>query len=85
MATGETSVPAGVRRNTAILGLAALLLMLLGGFLERAWRHYNRANTDGARSREIYNAIGTLRTTLIDAETGQRGFLLTGDPRYLEP
>jgi len=23
--------------------------------------------------------------TLLDAETGQRGFLLTGDERYLEP
>jgi PAS domain S-box-containing protein len=85
MGTGQISVSAGVQRNTAILGLAALLLMLLGGFLYREWRQYNRANTDGARSREIDAAVGMLRTTLIDAETGQRGFLLTGEPRYLEP
>ena len=59
--------------------------MLLGGFLYREWWQYNRAHTDGARSREIDDAVGKLRTTLIDAETGQRGFLLTGEPRYLEP
>jgi hypothetical protein len=56
MGTGQISVSAGVQRNTAILGLAALLLMLLGGFLYREWRQYNRANTDGARSREIDDA-----------------------------
>ncbi len=30
-------------------------------------------------------AVGSVRSTLKDAETGQRGFLLTGDLRYLAP
>ncbi len=29
--------------------------------------------------------VGTLLATVTDAETGQRGYLLTGDPAYLEP
>src|SRR4051812_2677421 len=29
--------------------------------------------------------LGEVRQTVTDAETGQRGFLLTGDPSYLEP
>ncbi|MGA8784711.1 MAG: CHASE3 domain-containing protein, partial [Polaromonas sp.] len=31
------------------------------------------------------SAINKLVQQMLDAETGQRGFLLTGDPRYLEP
>ena len=35
--------------------------------------------------RRVQLATETLLSTLKDAETGQRGFLLTGDPAYLEP
>src|SRR5256885_3987936 len=38
-----------------------------------------------ARAREAQGALSAVRGALVDAETGQRGFLLTGDPRYLEP
>ncbi|HET8746452.1 MAG TPA: CHASE3 domain-containing protein [Ramlibacter sp.] len=31
------------------------------------------------------NAVNTLLQHVLDAETGSRGYLLTGDPRYLEP
>ncbi|MEO7434996.1 MAG: CHASE3 domain-containing protein, partial [Candidatus Binatia bacterium] len=34
---------------------------------------------------EILNAIESLTRRLVDAETGQRGYLLTGRPEYLEP
>lgn len=41
-----------------------------------------------ARASEIHGKILTIQqtmTALADAETGQRGFLLTGDKKYLEP
>jgi CHASE3 domain sensor protein len=34
---------------------------------------------------EVNNLLAALSDAVKDAETGQRGFLLTGDTRYLEP
>src|SRR6476661_9385668 len=31
------------------------------------------------------NSVNRLLQHMLDAETGSRGYLLTGDPRYLEP
>jgi two-component sensor histidine kinase len=42
----------------------------------------------GEETRRHFENVLTLRRTrslLVDAETGQRGFLLTADPRFLEP
>jgi PAS domain S-box-containing protein len=44
-----------------------------------------QATKDGRRSLEALIAIQELLTSVVDAETGQRGFLLTGDDRYLDP
>src|SRR5882672_7011413 len=37
------------------------------------------------QARHFMAALTDVRQTMTDAETGQRGFLLTGDPSYLEP
>src|SRR5262249_6687530 len=37
------------------------------------------------QTREIVQSVDRLLLSLVDAETGQRGFLLTGENRYLEP
>lgn len=42
--------------------------------------------SDRARRRvDRQQAIEVLKTHLVDVETGERGYLITGDPRYLEP
>jgi hypothetical protein len=33
----------------------------------------------------VKSALDDLLAAITDAETGQRGFLITGDPQYLEP
>jgi signal transduction histidine kinase len=38
-----------------------------------------------AHTREIQNVLSRTRAALVDAETGQRGFLLTGEDDYLDP
>ena len=68
-----------------MLGLAALLLLLMAGVSYEHWTHYRRANHHAAQTEDLLEAVERLLTTLLDAETGQRGFLLTGDERYLEP
>src|SRR2546422_8623709 len=64
---------------------AAAILMLVG------WESYRyRVRVDEAadarkRSYEAQLALDEVATRLVDAETGQRGYLLTGDETYLEP
>jgi methyl-accepting chemotaxis protein len=64
---------------------AAVILALVGW---ESYRHTIRvAKAAEARkhSYEVGRALDETRARLDDAETGQRGFLLTGDEAYLEP
>lgn len=77
--------PLGARPKTMKLGMAALILLAIVGFSFREWRQYAAGNADAVRSTGIRESAARLLTGLLDAETGQRGFLLTGADRYLEP
>ena len=68
-----------------MIGIAVLILTIFVGISYRQWELYRRANADSERSREIVAAIDAVLISTTDAETGQRGFLLTGEDRYLEP
>jgi signal transduction histidine kinase len=66
-----------------LVGLAALLAMVGLSFwlLERT-----RATSEEViASRGMRSAMVDLFSTVQDAETGQRGFLITGEDRYLQP
>src|SRR5262245_39598992 len=65
------------------LGLAALLL-IVGVNLWLVGRAGVYADTVNA-ARQERAAIADLRNVLVDAETGQRGYLLTGSEQYLGP
>jgi PAS domain S-box-containing protein len=77
--------PPGTRFNTVLIGVAALTLMAMVGVSYREWRQFSRANADAARTREIVDSVDALLSDLSDAERSQRGFLLTGEDRYLNP
>jgi signal transduction histidine kinase len=68
--------------NLALAVLAALFLVGINetGFIQSTIALDNIATA--SRTRDTLNRV--LQLTL-DAETGSRGYLLTGDPRYLEP
>ncbi len=74
-----------VRRTliAIFIGLAALLV-IVGVNLWLAGQTRGYANSVTA-VRQQRLAILDLRGFLDDAETGQRGYLLTGDPKYLAP
>lgn len=67
------------------LPLAVLAALTLIGINEAAYNRSTRANTSIVAAQQTRGAIHTLLQYTLDAETGQRGYLLTGDPRYLEP
>ena len=66
-----------------LVGFGALLVIVaVNVWLVGQTRGYSDLVT-GARLER--SAIADLRNMLNDAETGQRGYLLTGDPDYLAP
>jgi len=62
--------------------VAVLLTAAVGGI--SIWRVYDN-NRLVSFSYDIKDALDSLLSAITDAETGQRGFLITGDPQYLEP
>src|SRR5579862_5295636 len=76
--------PHGKGRNTALLGIAALVLIVVVWLSYRELRRYRRADANAAQTRAILDSADRLLATLIDAQAGQRGFLLTGEERYFE-
>ena len=73
------------RRSSFLLPLALALLLLSTTSALRSWMRHNALVADEQTSRDILEHEGRLLTALIDAETGQRGFVLTGQEGYLQP
>ncbi|WP_331055816.1 CHASE3 domain-containing protein, partial [Longimicrobium sp.] len=74
----------GPRRLAATLGSAAVILLLAGV----TWLAVQRSRESTGWVRHTYRVtvvLGRTVSDLVDAETGQRGYLLTGDERYLAP
>ncbi len=69
----------GVFALTAAIIIASTLLTY--GFGNRVLRAHAREQ----ERREIINNLDQLASTLKDAETGQRGFIIVGDESYLAP
>ena len=66
--------------------LVALLLVLFTAVLTfRAWAAFERNREEAQITRQVVDGTTALLASLRDAEAGQRGFLLTGSDRYLEP
>ena len=70
---------------TAGLPILALLIAVDAGVSFRNTRQLYRDAGLVAHTNEVLDALDDLLSTMKDAETGERGFLLTGDERYLEP
>lgn len=62
-----------------------LVLCIMGFMFYSNWQGLQLAYAASIRAIEVRGVTGQFISTMKDAETGQRGFLLTGDPRYLEP
>ncbi len=66
--------------------VVALAVVVLIAFLSyRAWTALSNQTDHVQVSQQIVHQTNALTSSLKDAETGQRGFLLTGESRYLEP
>jgi signal transduction histidine kinase len=72
-------------RDLLWLGLAVAVLLAEAVFLLRAERHFLDQNQWSIHTYQVIGKIDALFLAVQDAETGQRGYLLTGDEHYIEP
>jgi signal transduction histidine kinase/CHASE3 domain sensor protein len=73
------------RANALVFGALVVLLLLIGG---AAWERQSAARSAREASLHSYEVLGTIKDlshAVLDAETGQRGYLLTGSDDYLAP
>src|SRR5579872_2726296 len=77
----------GRSSRVGYLYLAIALLLLLGTGISTymARDAFERSASQAVLTRQVVDTIDNLLSSMVDAETGQRGFLLTGRERYLEP
>jgi signal transduction histidine kinase len=67
------------------LALALLAACILIGINETGYDQSTNALDEIAEASGTRNSLNRVLQYVLDAETGSRGYLLTGDPRYLEP
>jgi PAS domain S-box-containing protein len=66
-------------------GLASAILVLIGAVSYQSTTRLIEAKNRVAQTQERINSLEQLLSQVKDAETGQRGYILTGEERYLEP
>lgn len=75
-----------VRIQVAVgFALPAVVLLLFGALSYRAITRFTQARAWVAHSNELRVEIGALLNTLVEAESGQRGFVLTTGEAFLQP
>jgi len=75
-----------VERQLALgFGMALLVAMVIGAATYTETVRGLRLSAAALHTRETIQELSETLVTLQDAETGQRGFLLTGDGRYRKP
>ena len=67
------------------LPLAVLAALSLVAINEAGFHRSHAALEHLAHSQSTHASVNRLLQSMLDAETGHRGYLLTGDDRYLEP
>ena len=76
------------RQSALVLGgfFLALALLIFDGFISyRNTQQLIEQSDLETHSRQVLASLEALRRNLTDAETGQRGYILTGEERFLAP
>jgi methyl-accepting chemotaxis protein len=73
------------KRIAAGFALSFILLAIIGGVAYREISALVETSHTVTHTHQVMESIGKLLSTVKDAETGQRGFVITGDETFLEP
>lgn len=74
-----------IPRMSISMPLAVLAAAILIFINEASFHESTSATANIQEAQRSRTAVNKLLQNMLDAETGQRGYLLTGDPRYLKP
>jgi len=74
-----------VKRNPIVFPLACLAVLAMLGVSETSFWRSARTLTSLDEVGAARTSVQTLAQSMLDAETGQRGYLLTGRNEYLQP
>jgi methyl-accepting chemotaxis protein len=66
-------------------GLALVVLLVVGAVSYDSIRKFNSSADWVRHTHEVLTGLDELLSGMKDAETGERGYVITGEPRYLEP
>lgn len=66
-------------------GTALLILVGIGGIAYRSTNQLMETADWVTHTHRVMESLDGILQAMIDAETGQRGYIITGDDRYLEP
>ena len=81
-----TRLKSGLEPVVALLLASAVVFFIVTGLISYFNLHSLRANNARiVHTHEVIVTLDRLLSSMQDAETGQRGFILTGDERYLDP
>jgi signal transduction histidine kinase len=85
-AGAEVAVPGGLTRRTVVAsGLLALVIAAAFAVLISSVADLRTTERRARQSEEVLVVANRLERLVVDIETGQRGFVLTGQQRFLEP
>jgi methyl-accepting chemotaxis protein len=73
------------RRIAAGFALAFVLMLVIGGTAYRGLSSLTNTSYKVAHTHEVLEHCADLMQAMTDAETGQRGFVITGEESYLGP
>lgn len=73
------------RKIAAGFALSFLLLAVIGSVAYRSISALTRTSYSVTHTHQVLERISLVLGMLVDAETGQRGFVITSDEQYLEP
>src|SRR6266700_7313003 len=73
------------RRLLLILTVGLFLTLSVVAYTCRAALGYDRLNDQVQRNHEVKEELSAVLRLVVDAESGQRGYLITDDPVYLVP
>jgi CHASE3 domain sensor protein len=85
LSVGGRNISARVFRQTAVLAGAAVVLTGMVLLLLRDFERTQDAEGWVVHTYRVINSAESLLSMMKDAETGERGYLLTGDESYLGP
>src|SRR5262245_28311871 len=86
--SAPTTSPVRPTRDRGLLmgiGLLVLLLVLNAGLTYYNTRQLHEAAGRVTQAHQVLDSLAAVISSAKDAETGQRGFVITGDPEFLEP